>query len=148
MIRRPPRSTLFPYTTLFRSIFHQAQSQSFLAFESWPRSTRGQGQDLPRPERWKHPLDYITLGVALAEDISLTIDVKCMGSDHFRIDRNICIWKPDPVENQFQITFAPKMSWLFVGLQVSCQVGAAWECGTPEFLHHTGMTKYGITHLG
>src|SRR2546430_10840553 len=61
MIRRPPRSTLFPYTTLFRSIFHQAQSQSFLAFESWPRSPRGQGQDLPRPERWKHPLDYITL---------------------------------------------------------------------------------------
>src|SRR2546422_10949337 len=24
MIRRPPRSTLFPYTTLFRSRFHQA----------------------------------------------------------------------------------------------------------------------------
>src|SRR3712207_7685878 len=23
MIRRPPRSTLFPYTTLFRSIYHQ-----------------------------------------------------------------------------------------------------------------------------
>src|SRR2546422_7562309 len=23
MIRRPPRSTLFPYTTLFRSVFHQ-----------------------------------------------------------------------------------------------------------------------------
>src|SRR3712207_8184013 len=29
MIRRPPRSTLFPYTTLFRSI-----SQKILAFES------------------------------------------------------------------------------------------------------------------
>src|SRR2546430_8022544 len=25
MIRRPPRSTLFPYTTLFRSAFQQAQ---------------------------------------------------------------------------------------------------------------------------
>src|SRR2546429_5216117 len=25
MIRRPPRSTLFPYTTLFRSIFHKGQ---------------------------------------------------------------------------------------------------------------------------
>src|SRR5258707_10961995 len=25
MIRRPPRSTLFPYTTLFRSIFHRIQ---------------------------------------------------------------------------------------------------------------------------
>src|SRR5947207_11022079 len=24
MIRRPPRSTLFPYTTLFRSVFHTA----------------------------------------------------------------------------------------------------------------------------
>src|SRR3712207_8295447 len=23
MIRRPPRSTLFPYTTLFRSVFHR-----------------------------------------------------------------------------------------------------------------------------
>src|SRR2546422_7193949 len=26
MIRRPPRSTLFPYTTLFRSLSHQSQS--------------------------------------------------------------------------------------------------------------------------
>src|SRR5258708_15658589 len=27
MIRRPPRSTLFPYTTLFRSCFVQSQAQ-------------------------------------------------------------------------------------------------------------------------
>src|SRR3712207_8189387 len=26
MIRRPPRSTLFPYTTLFRSVGHQAEA--------------------------------------------------------------------------------------------------------------------------
>src|SRR2546422_4419943 len=26
MIRRPPRSTLFPYTTLFRSLLHQRRS--------------------------------------------------------------------------------------------------------------------------
>src|SRR2546429_1722693 len=26
MIRRPPRSTLFPYTTLFRSIHHQMEA--------------------------------------------------------------------------------------------------------------------------
>src|SRR4051794_41577207 len=26
MIRRPPRSTLFPYTTLFRSRFHRGES--------------------------------------------------------------------------------------------------------------------------
>src|SRR2546422_5529011 len=28
MIRRPPRSTLFPYTTLFRSQFQQASAKS------------------------------------------------------------------------------------------------------------------------
>src|SRR5260221_5745628 len=28
MIRRPPRSTLFPYTTLFRSAFHQARRRA------------------------------------------------------------------------------------------------------------------------
>src|SRR2546430_12640984 len=29
MIRRPPRSTLFPYTTLFRSVFNVLNAQSF-----------------------------------------------------------------------------------------------------------------------
>src|SRR2546426_7971965 len=28
MIRRPPRSTLFPYTTLFRSLLHQSHARS------------------------------------------------------------------------------------------------------------------------
>src|SRR2546427_4810874 len=32
MIRRPPRSTLFPYTTLFRSIDEARQSGGFLLF--------------------------------------------------------------------------------------------------------------------
>src|SRR3712207_7139879 len=32
MIRRPPRSTLFPYTTLFRSWFQAAYAVSYLAF--------------------------------------------------------------------------------------------------------------------
>src|SRR2546429_2845914 len=34
MIRRPPRSTLFPYTTLFRSIFRQGFSCPALLFSS------------------------------------------------------------------------------------------------------------------
>src|SRR2546429_6027141 len=29
MIRRPPRSTLFPYTTLFRSLFHNNGNGTF-----------------------------------------------------------------------------------------------------------------------
>src|SRR3989442_6391388 len=31
MIRRPPRSTLFPYTTLFRSIIHQVRCRHIIA---------------------------------------------------------------------------------------------------------------------
>src|SRR3990167_3291330 len=34
MIRRPPRSTLFPYTTLFRSHFHER----FVFFDNIPRN--------------------------------------------------------------------------------------------------------------
>src|SRR3712207_5927871 len=38
MIRRPPRSTLFPYTTLFRSIgFGKTLSQQFEAIAGLPR---------------------------------------------------------------------------------------------------------------
>src|SRR2546430_9886668 len=36
MIRRPPRSTLFPYTTLFRSSYHQGLSP-------WPTATVSSG---------------------------------------------------------------------------------------------------------
>src|SRR5262245_65330054 len=40
MIRRPPRSTLFPYTTLFRSAAHRA----------WPRAARRRRRNA-RPDR-------------------------------------------------------------------------------------------------
>src|SRR3712207_7623797 len=33
MMRRPPRSTLFPYTTLFRSLFDQAGSEARFTLE-------------------------------------------------------------------------------------------------------------------
>src|SRR5947207_6987533 len=38
MIRRPPRSTLFPYTTLFRSFFFQLDAHA--AFTKLPRFER------------------------------------------------------------------------------------------------------------
>src|SRR5260370_28601084 len=34
MIRRPPRSTLFPYTTLFRSILFSFASTAFISFRT------------------------------------------------------------------------------------------------------------------
>src|SRR6266508_6992033 len=36
MIRRPPRSTLFPYTTLFRSFRRRVRIQHYPAFEDTP----------------------------------------------------------------------------------------------------------------
>src|SRR2546423_3030804 len=45
MIRRPPRSTLFPYTTLFRS-----RGQSFVARRD-PQHTRPQRQRARQPAR-------------------------------------------------------------------------------------------------
>src|SRR2546425_9470173 len=52
MIRRPPRSTLFPYTTLFRSLRAMWLRQSAISPEAavrMPRSTRrGCRRPLPR----------------------------------------------------------------------------------------------------
>src|SRR3712207_7889618 len=51
MIRRPPRSTLFPYTTLFRSIHHPVPlpwtleaDQQFPSAQGWARTERGRSR--------------------------------------------------------------------------------------------------------
>src|SRR2546430_11157740 len=41
MIRRPPRSTLFPYTTLFRSALHRSE-------RGCPRGGKGQATAFPQ----------------------------------------------------------------------------------------------------
>src|SRR5436309_10915098 len=43
MIRRPPRSTLFPYTTLFRS---NGRAQGQRRFEEWPQPRRKVGVEV------------------------------------------------------------------------------------------------------
>src|SRR2546422_4573494 len=50
MIRRPPRSTLFPYTTLFRSLGAQEQSDS----GALPNADAAQAEQLRREirQRW------------------------------------------------------------------------------------------------
>src|SRR5256885_14933995 len=44
MIRRPPRSTLFPYTTLFRSRIRQAMQGVDRHVQAWRAATREQRQ--------------------------------------------------------------------------------------------------------
>src|SRR5689334_25300360 len=53
MIRRPPRSTLFPYTTLFRSVVIGA---AFQLLEAGQRLEGGRGRFLDDDERlWQQP---------------------------------------------------------------------------------------------
>src|SRR5256885_12276312 len=49
MIRRPPRSTLFPYTTLFRSVLHVGRG-----FSQTARTAQG---DYPQGHRDCRPLE-------------------------------------------------------------------------------------------
>src|SRR3712207_7398227 len=52
MIRRPPRSTLFPYTTLFRSPDRNADQPEQFEYDVEPRSLTG----LFTPARWLRDL--------------------------------------------------------------------------------------------
>src|SRR5256884_8287245 len=64
MIRRPPRSTLFPYTTLFRSLRHFGRARRILVVDAGEGNTRHAAQqprvveaeragaDDPHPHRW------------------------------------------------------------------------------------------------
>src|SRR5690349_24051493 len=45
MIRRPPRSTLFPYTTLFRSDLSRPTRPGPVRTPNWSRPTRPSGPD-------------------------------------------------------------------------------------------------------
>src|SRR5256885_12961392 len=56
MIRRPPRSTLFPYTTLFRSCRTRGATEPARAVADNRRSDRGHGTDPPAGERGESPL--------------------------------------------------------------------------------------------
>src|SRR2546430_12444516 len=49
MIRRPPRSTLFPYTTLFRSLPLAASARVVMGEPPGPRQTAVTCDELPKP---------------------------------------------------------------------------------------------------
>src|SRR5206468_9509069 len=46
IIRRPPRSTLFPYTTLFRSLQHAVREQRYETFQEYADLIERQDREL------------------------------------------------------------------------------------------------------
>src|SRR3712207_7550640 len=67
MIRRPPRSTLFPYTTLFRSVFNALVTQV-----SWLKNEPAQ---LDAPKKDKLGAKY-TLTVLVRDTAQETYDLR------------------------------------------------------------------------
>src|SRR5256885_5911035 len=66
MIRRPPRSTLFPYTTLFRSLTHSAVG----ALTSYTAPFDGTAADVTS---WSYDADGNLAAVARADGASVTL---------------------------------------------------------------------------
>src|SRR3712207_7510451 len=62
MIRRPPRSTLFPYTTLFRSLFPfqdgNADVEAAAHFNSRSPPLQEARRDGPAPDLLQHGLEF------------------------------------------------------------------------------------------
>src|SRR3989449_11000624 len=110
MIRRPPRSTLFPYTTLFRSPAAQLEEQggAFLARHAEPapavRELALAGRDLLR--EIPHPLDQaLALDRMEAQAVQLLRDLAAgiveLGLDLFPL-RPAQVGLPDPGVNRKQ----------------------------------------------
>src|SRR5258707_11091057 len=70
MIRRPPRSTLFPYTTLFRSLFGPVQAYVALA-------TVGVASEIVAPAQYGPVL--LAVGVA---GVGLVVTVVARSEEH------------------------------------------------------------------
>src|SRR3989442_1960160 len=98
MIRRPPRSTLFPYTTLFRSARGFSASRSRSTHRGWSRRPSGWERCSPlfeirRPGREFRRLTWVVSAVAHVTIIVLAF------SGSWRIDRPqglITIIPPSP----------------------------------------------------
>src|SRR2546430_10238600 len=87
MIRRPPRSTLFPYTTLFRSRIWTAGTRTF----TYALLTRN------RPARIRTPREFILAGRFLVKDRKSTR----LNSSHSQISYAVfCLKKKKNNETQ------------------------------------------------
>src|SRR5256885_4079936 len=74
MIRRPPRSTLFPYTTLFRSLLARLSQESGLPMPEIDELSVQQIARLPLPGNVRELENLLHRAITLGEDGPLRID--------------------------------------------------------------------------
>src|SRR5256886_10668053 len=120
MIRRPPRSTLFPYTTLFRSLQHLAQEL--------PRMRAlGLGDFLRRPFRHNATAQFPTLGPQVDDPIGGLHDVQVidrkstrLNSSHSQISYAVfCLKKKKTNSRLYEFDEPDVIERLMIGVYVS-----------------------------
>src|SRR5579862_6895216 len=115
-------------------VFHESQSEQFFALQRGSRTASGQRDHLPGPKRRNHPLHRIALGMAVANDIALAVDLKSMRLDDLAGDGHICAGQADTVKLNLQESLSEKVTGLLGRFQMTLQVAAPGKDGSSELL--------------
>src|SRR2546430_14580937 len=95
MIRRPPRSTLFPYTTLFRSTLGFAQPDSKASFERLAEKVRDEINKTFNPEFLNRLDDVIVFHPLTREHIAQIVGIVLGRSEERRVGKECrSRWSP------------------------------------------------------
>src|SRR3712207_2539409 len=100
MIRRPPRSTLFPYTTLFRSTYTSKRGASSAAWMARATST-GSSRRMPgvRPAPWASSV-FTTAGITTENSTPADRKSTRLNSSHANISYAVfCLKKKKKINN-------------------------------------------------
>ena len=83
-----------------------------------------------------------------AVDGALFIDMVAPQRHHFAGYRHICVWQPDSIELQLQISFTPKVARLAGRFQMPFQIAAARKGDAAKLLHAAQMAENRIAYIG
>src|SRR5256885_15608396 len=121
MIRRPPRSTLFPYTTLFRS--HLAALPAGAAAAAFPAAESAG----PRPKPNEHVITAPMVGTFYASPSAGAKAFVEIG-DEIKVGQVLCIIEAMKMMNQIEADRAGRIT------SVMAQNGDPVEFGQPLFV--------------
>ena len=119
-----------------------------LAFQLGLGAAGWQRDYLPGPERGNRPFDHVALGMAVAQDVALFIDVQALRCDDSGVQVAVCIGEADVIENDVEIAFADEVAGLLGVFQMSGEVGAAGECGATELGELVEVAEDRVADLG